>query len=86
MEKVRNSKENMLFRFAKSNKGKLAGVTLLAFSTVEATRTAAGIVNEDYNDVKTSATLGTFELSIGTAIFAARKNGGSKKSTQENEQ
>lgn len=86
MEKIQNNEENMLFRFAKSNRGKLAGVILLSFSTVEAARIASDIVNEDYNDTRTSAVLGMTELSIGTAIFAARRTGVSKESTQENGQ
>lgn len=81
MEKIRNDEENVLCRFAKSNKGKLAGLLLLAFSTVETTRTAANIINEDYKDAKISSSLGVAELSIGAAIFVTRRSGASKEKT-----
>lgn len=73
MERSAGRRENFFFRFARSNTGKLTGIALIGFATVEGQRVAVDALNGKADDIKVSAPLGTAYLSTASAIFLARR-------------
>lgn len=81
MERSAGSRENFFFRFARSNTGKLTGLVLIGFATVEGQRVAVDAAQQNARDIKVSAPLGIAYTSIATAIFLARRTGGQTEIT-----
>lgn len=81
MEKLKN-RENFFFRFSRSNAGRLVGIVLIGFATVETANVVNSLREGDANDLKVAAGLDTAYLTTASAIFLARRAGNNSTSSQ----